>query len=243
MIGFGRILKWRPRGMATQTNTARIGTDDPREVPLYSLNEAAVYLGIPASTLRSWIRGRTYPTQTGPRYFRPLIEAADSVQGRLSFANLAEAHILQATRDKKIPLPKVRSAIDYVQANIAGPHPLISADFHHFGKDLFIRQLEGDPINVSRAGQLGIRQILNELLERLERDKTGYPIRIFPLRTEHLVLDVNVASGQPVVRGTRIPARVLWSRRVAGDSVSELASDYGITEGDVEEAIRHFDAA
>lgn len=239
----GRILAWRKRRIATTTNTARVLSDDPREVPLYSLSEAAVYLGIAETTLRSWINGRTYPSSTGPRFFKPLIDAADPARHRLSFANLAEAHVLQATRDREIPMPKVRSAIDYVAARIASPHPLISADFHHFGKDLFLKQLEGDPINASRGDQLGIREILDLVLERLERDKSGYPVRIFPMRTNHLVLDVNVAAGQPVVRGTRIPARVLWSRRVAGDSIEELATDYGINVSDVEEAFKHFDAA
>lgn len=242
MIGLGRILKWRPR-TKMQTQTAPARTDDPREVPLYSLAEAAAYLGIAASTLRSWIKGRVYNTTTGPKFFKPLIEAADPARSRLSFANLAEAHILQATRDKNIPIPNVRAAIDYVQERYPSPHPLIAADFHYFGKELFLKQIEGDPVNASRSGQLGIREILNELLQRLERDRTGYPIRIFPIQTQRLVLDLHIAAGQPVIKGTRIPARILYARREAGDTVPQLAEDYGISEADVEEAIRHFAAA
>ena len=72
---------------------------------------------------------------------------------------------------------------------------------------------------------------------------TGYPIRIFPLCTKHLVLDVNVASGQPVIKDTRLLASMLFSRNKAGDSVTELATVYGLSEDDVEEAIKHFRAA
>jgi uncharacterized protein (DUF433 family) len=242
MITTRRVLAWRSK-MHAQSATL-IRENDPREVPLYSLSEAAVYLGIRESTLRSWVRGRTYPSQTGPRFFSPLLDAADPIRGKLSFANLGEAHILQATRDREIPIPRVREAIDYVQRYIKAPHPLISSDFHVFGKDLFIKNIdESDPVNASRGGQLGLGPILNALLERLERDNTGYPIRIFPVRTNRLVLDIKVASGQPVIKGTRIMARVLWGRRVSGDSVSDLATDYGISEGDVEEAIKQFDHA
>lgn len=244
MIRLGRILNWRQRSRTmSDKRSVTLAAKDPREVPLYNLAEASAYLGIPASTLRSWTRGRNYPTQAGPKYFRPLIDLADCDRGLLSFANLAEAHILQATRDKDIPLPEVRAAIDYVQTKIASPHPLIAADFHHFGKELFLKQLTGDPINASRMGQLGMRDILDELLERLERDGTGYPVRIFPLNTRRMVLDIHVASGQPTVRGTRIPAELLWTRRMAGDSVERLARSYGIAQSDVEEAIQHFAAA
>lgn len=237
----GRILQWRPRKM-TSEQPLTIDALDPREVPLYNLAEAALYLRIPASTLRSWTRGRTYATQFGPKFFEPLIELADPA-GRMSFSNLAEAHVLQATRDREIPIPMVRSALDYVQDNWPSRHPLITSDFHHFGKELFLKRLEGDPINASRSGQLGMKAILDELLERLERDSTGYPVRIFPVHTERLVLDIHVASGQPVIKGTRIQARNLWSRRMAGDSVARLAASYGLSESDVEEAVGHFNAA
>lgn len=238
----GRVLRWRQKMHAEHAEAQPIL--DPREVPLYNLAEAAVFLGIPQSTLRSWIRGRTYPSQAGPKFFAPLIDAADPQHCKLSFANLGEAHILQATRDQDIPIPRVRTAIDYVQERITSPHPLISTDFYVFGKDLFLKGLAGDdPVNVSKAGQMGIGAILNDLLRRLERDQTGYPVRIFPAKTQRLVLDIRVAAGQPTVKGTRIPAKLLWSRRLAGDSIQKLASGYGIPERDVEEAIRHFDAA
>jgi uncharacterized protein (DUF433 family) len=233
--------------MTPKTETAFNSVEDHREVPAYNLSEAAVYLGIPLTTLRSWIKGRTYPTSQGEKFFAPLIEPADPIHSVLSFANLAEAHVLQATRDQDIPIPNVRVVMDYVQQQWPSRHPLISKEFYRFGKQLFVKMLEGDadslPVNASKAGQIGLKAILDECLERLERDSTGYPIRIFPLRTKHLVLDVNVASGQPVIKNTRLLASVLFSRNKAGDSVGDLAVAYGLQEDDVEEAIKHFRAA
>jgi uncharacterized protein (DUF433 family) len=235
-----RVINW-PRKRMVEAIPTRIDSD-PREVAIYSVADAAIYLGIPASTLRSWIRGREYPSHTGPRFFRPLIEPADPVRGRLSFANLAEAHILQATRDKSIALLDVRAAIDTIQRASGSVHPLIADHFYHFGKELFIKQIE-QTINVSRGGQLGLRPLIDECLERLERDGTGYPIRIFPMRTKSLVLDVHVASGQPVVKETRILASMLYGRKVAGETPEELAQDYQLSVEDVKEAIRLFEAA
>jgi uncharacterized protein (DUF433 family) len=223
-----------------------IHPDDPREVPLYNLTDAAQYLGIPVTTLRSWTKGRTYPTKQGRKIFRPLIELADPHRGLMSFANLAEAHVLQATRDKDIPIPHVRRAIDYIGEHWPSRHPLIAREFLRFGKQLFVREIEKNldsRVNVSKSGQLGLTKILDQCLERLERDDTGYPIRIFPLGTKRLVLDVHVASGQPVIKNTRLLAGFLWRRNKAGDSIEELAKAYRLRRSDVKEAIQHFQAA
>ena len=85
---------------------------DVREHPRYSVNEAASYLDIPSSTLHSWIR------DDGPKH-RPLIYAVDPKQSLLSFYNLVEAHILVSTRRRKIPMPKVRIAVEYMHKRSA----------------------------------------------------------------------------------------------------------------------------
>ena len=245
----GTVLQWRrPSRMKEHRKPIEIRPNDPRETPFYTLAEAATYLGIPATTLRSWTRGRYYPTRSGRKFFAPLIEPADAKHCLLSFANLAEAHVLQATRDRDIPIPAVRAAIDYVKEHWPSAHPLITKEFHRFGKQLFVKVLVDGVdgavgVNVSRGGQLGLKKILDQCLERLERDDTGYPIRIFPLGTKRLVMDVNVASGQPVIKNTRLLASVLAGRNKAGDSVPQLARAYRLKQSDVKEAIAHFKTA
>jgi hypothetical protein len=73
-------------------------SNEPREMAAYSIGEAAHYLRIPVATLRSWVRGRFYPTEHGRRFFKPLIELPDPNLGSLSFVNLVEAHVLDAIR-------------------------------------------------------------------------------------------------------------------------------------------------
>jgi len=66
----------------------------------------AHYLRVPLATLRSWVRGRYYPTERGQKFFKPIIELPDSKLASLSFVNLVEAHVLDAIRrEHKIPLP------------------------------------------------------------------------------------------------------------------------------------------
>ncbi len=74
------------------------GGRDPREIPTYGIAESAHWLQIPQPTLRSWIRGRYYPTSTGRAKFEPAILLPDRNLPLLSFINLVEAHILDAIR-------------------------------------------------------------------------------------------------------------------------------------------------
>ena len=84
---------------------------DIRDLPAYGISEAAHYLAIPVATLRSWVHGRYYPTDSGKRRWLPLIEPPKSPSGALSFVNLVEGHVLSAIRHKyRISIPKVRSS-------------------------------------------------------------------------------------------------------------------------------------
>ena len=56
---------------------------DLREVPAYSIVEAAGYLRLPVSTLRAWMLGQRYRVGDTPKFFRPVIEIADAKQAHL----------------------------------------------------------------------------------------------------------------------------------------------------------------
>ena len=73
----------------------------PRTIvaPAYTLPETALYLQIPAVTLRTWVRGRSNPRKLdGSGFVQPIIELPDDDQSLLCFANLVEAHVLDGIR-------------------------------------------------------------------------------------------------------------------------------------------------
>jgi hypothetical protein len=101
------------------------GDRDPREIPMYSVRDAARYLRIPPGTIRSWVVGRKYTTATGPKAFHPLIAVVDQKPSLLSFTNLIAVHVLRAIRkDHQIQLDKVRTALDYLEEQFQISHPL-----------------------------------------------------------------------------------------------------------------------
>lgn len=215
---------------------------DIREFPRYSIPEAALYVRIPANTLRAWTLGQDYVTSTGVhRTFKPLIELADKKNKLLSFYNLVEAHILRFTTEvRKVPFQNVRKGLDYVLENIPGRHPLLTHQFETSGKDLFVQYL-GKTINTTAHGQHAMREVLEKYLARIPRDGYGLPIRVFPINSKRLAIDPLFASGKPIVRDKGIMASVLWGRNKSGELPEQIARDYGLTETEVKEAIEDYE--
>lgn len=226
-----------------------IATDDIRTMPCYSVPEVAHYLGIPVATLRSWVRGRKYPTRGGDQFFQPVIELPDDSQHLLSFINLVEIHVLDAIRrDHRISLHKVRIAIDFIKEELKSDHPLAYHKLETDDLDLFVEEY-GQLINVSQAGQLVLRNLLQAHLRRIDRDAAGCALRLYPFTRKHLtqqlteqpkaiVIDPHISFGRPVLAGTGIPTAIIAERYKAGEAIGALADDYDRPMLEIEEAIR-----
>ena len=220
-------------------------SNEPREMAAYSISEASHYLRIPVATLRSWVRGRYYPTEHGRSFFEPLIELPDANLASLSFVNLVEAHVLDAIRrEHNVPLPKVRAALDYVNRHFRDPHPLATHQFQTDGVDLFLSRFE-KLIAVSQAGQLAMREMLAAHLRRVEHDASGVAVRLYPFTRKRdvdepkiIVIDPNISFGRPAIARRGIATSIVAERYKAGESIDELAQDYDCERGLVEEAVR-----
>jgi uncharacterized protein (DUF433 family) len=215
---------------------------DVREFPRYGVSEAAHYVRIPATTLHAWTKGQNYRLRNGKqRKFKPLIQLADEKNGLLSFYNLVEAHILRfATVDRRIPMAGLRKALDFIQESFPGPHPLLTHEFETSGKELFIKAL-GKTVNATAHGQGAMREMLKEYLKLIPRDAQGLPARVFPMNSRRLAIDPYFSSGKPIVRGRGISASVLWGRNRSGEDAAQIARDYGMSEGEVKEAIEEYE--
>jgi uncharacterized protein (DUF433 family) len=219
--------------------------EDPRYLPAYRIVEASRYLNIPASTLRAWVSGQKYQTRAGSTFFRPVIVPSSNKPLLLSFLNLVEAHVLDAIRQEYgIALPKVRIALNYISRRFPSEHPLAIQEFESDGLNLFIEKF-GQLINITQAGQLAMREILQAYLRRIERDPQGFPCRLYPFTRKRMpdeprvvVIDPFVSFGRPVLAGTGIPTAEIADRYKAGESIESLADDYGRERLQIEDAIR-----
>jgi len=208
-----------------------------RDYPSYTIPEACHYLNLAESTVRYWVAGK------GGEYEPVIIPASTSRPTLLSFINLAEVHVLGTiTREHKVKLPRVRTAVDYLKQEFKSDHPLIDHKLATDGSSLFIERF-GELINISERGQLAM--LINSALERIEWDARGLPVKLFPFTRTNLqdsprivLIQPGLAFGRPVINGTGIPTEIIAERYKAGDSVEDLVKDYGREEKEIEEAIR-----
>ncbi|MBN8473702.1 DUF433 domain-containing protein [Sulfuritalea sp.] len=216
--------------------------------PAYTASEAARILGLPVATLKAWSFGQVNRTPAGElRKFHAVIRPADAKRRLLSFANLCELHVLSAIRRQhKVSLPKVRASVEYVREKLGSDRPLLDRDFKTNGVDLFVRHAS-KLLNVTKQGQEALRGDFELALARIERDGRGAPIRLFPFsrssQTERnqprtVVIDPHLAFGRPVISQIAVPTAIIIDRFRAGDSMAEMAGDYGVREEDIEEALR-----
>ena len=219
--------------------------DRLRRTPAYPFIEAAHYLHMPVSTLRSWCIGQDYKVSGRTMRFQPLIALDGDKNEGLSFLNLVEAHVLAAIRrNHAIPLPKVREALVFMRVKLKTARPLVERSFQTDGVNLFVEELSS-LVNVTREGQIEMKELLLAHLHRIERDTAGLPIRLFPFtrtgtqeREAPVQIDPTIAFGRPSLRGRAVPTAVLADRFKAGEPMTELASDFGVTVDVIEDAIR-----
>lgn len=236
--------------MAKKTKKFDIyGGRDPRSIPTYSFKEASNWLQIPLVTLRSWIRGRHYATTAGKKQFEPVIELPDENLPLLSFTNLVEAHVLDAIRyHHKVPLKNVRNSVEYLRKKSGSQHPLAEYWFQVIGVDLLIEE-GGQLLNVSKQGQIEMREVIKAYLTRVERGPGGAAASLYPFLHRHpthlesepklVLIDPRISFGKPILVGVGVPTAVVADRFKAGERVIDLAKDYGCETSEIEKAIKY----
>ena len=105
-------------------------------------------------------------------------------------------------------------------------------------------------IDLSASGQLAMRQLFNEHLNRIEWDKSESPIRLYPFLSvvsaggeRPIVINPHIAFGRPVVESKGVSTSVIVERIDAGESVEDVANDYDLGPSAIEQAILYQRAA
>lgn len=56
---------------------------------------------------------------------------------------------------------------------------------------------------------------------------------------KRISIDPAICHGKPAIKGTRVPIQVVLDAVAGGDSIAQVAADYGISEADVRAAIAY----
>jgi uncharacterized protein (DUF433 family) len=221
-----------------------------RDFAAYTVADAARYLRLPAATLRSWAMGRQYPTPEGSSQFSPLIRPASRQPPLLSFSNLIEAHVLRSLRTEHgVPVQALRSALAYAERSLGIGRLLLRPELRAEAGRVFLDRY-GELIELSASGQLAMRRLFDEHLQRVEWNASKFPMRLYPFVSaaapsaeRAIVIDPRIAFGRPVVVRKGISTSVIAERIDAGETVEDIAADYDLGRPEIEQAILYERAA
>ncbi len=219
------------------------GGKDPRDIPLYSIPEAAGYIHLAPATLKTWVHGRKYMRVDGEAFSPPLIKQSNPDSDLISFWNLVEAYVLRTLRVKHgVGMQAVRNALDYAQERENIHHLLRSRELETTAGDLFLRRY-GSLVNISQSGQLALLALLIDQLKRVEWDPKDFMAsKLFPRTGIHndiakIMIDPRVSFGRPVVKPGGISTAIIVARVDAGETLQELAEDYKIDQEVIKEVL------
>ncbi len=234
-------MSTRKTGERTQLYRGR----DPRQVPIYEVNEAARHLHMSPATLRSWVAGRRTRARDGRMVVSsPIIERPDPSDDRLSFTNLIEAHVLRALRVRhSVSMSAVRQALQYAERELGVKRLLANKQLRAMPGEIFLQEYNR-LMSLDPAGQYAIERVLKDFLERVVHDAEGLPGRLFPFVRPHegrggrlISIDPRVSFGAPVVARKGIKTEFLAGLYNSGESIEDLARYYDLDEEEVREAI------
>jgi uncharacterized protein (DUF433 family) len=223
-------------------------TDDRFTLPLYTVSEAAHHLGVPSQTFSRWVRGYTQPRPSGkPTVSAPVVTAIDARRGAVvPFVGLAEGLVLAAFRKAGVPFQRIRPALAAVEREFGVAHALASKklytdgaevlyDFAGSNDDTALRDLV-----VLRSGQRVFAEVVAEYLRRIEYADDGWAGRITlpAYRDATVVADPRLNFGQPYFAHGGVRVEDVLDRWFAGESIDDLAADYGVPVREIEDAVR-----
>jgi uncharacterized protein (DUF433 family) len=218
-------------------------TKDKRDLGRYSIPEAAGFIGMPERTMRRWFLG-------SKRLFRPSYQHQKNVL--LSFNDVTEAYIVDVLRSHYEYSPRrLRVVVEGLRVSSKLDRPLAQREFYaipEFQSLVDRRVHKGTTVNIDYAhhGNLVFDPFVISLGKRIQRDSKGRAQRIFPWRHVDsedvpLSIDPDVLSGDLVVSGTRIPATMIYAKKLEGKTAEEIAHSYHLEPELIAKVINHFE--
>lgn len=207
-------------------------------LPNYQIGEASRYAQISPQTVAAWHKvtaGRNGATLS-----------LKEKRAALSYMQLIEVAVVAAIRRVGISLKKIRDAREYVSKQLHAEYPFAQYRFKTEGKHLLMdykqiegRKGQGKHLVADQWGQLEWDQIIGPLLKEFEYEGDGESIVIrwhVAGPSSPIVIDPRYSFGAPIVNGT--PTWVIKGRWNAGESDTDIATDFGLTKDLIREALK-----
>jgi uncharacterized protein (DUF433 family) len=148
-----------------------------------------------------------------------------------------------------VPVKALREALTYAEKMLRIDRLLLRPELRADAGKVFLDRY-GELIDLSASGQLAMRQVFHEHLDRIEWDQSKFPVRLYPFLSivstgsdRPIVINPYIAFGRPVVERKGVSTSAIVERIDAGESVEDVANDYDLGRAEIEQAILYERAA
>jgi uncharacterized protein (DUF433 family) len=220
------------------TATRPLASEDPRIFPMFTINEAAKYLGLSYSTLRSWVR---------PDVGRPLVYSVgrEGHYASIPFVGFAEAFVLAAAKRAGMKPHRIRQGVEAVRRDIGLDYALASKRLYIDKAEVLVAyaaedEADDEDLTVARNRQLQLRETVRNQLELITygSDDVAATIRLPIFKKAEVIVDPLEAFGQPIVERTGTRVRDVLALFFADEDMEDIAYDFDLERVEVEDIIR-----
>ncbi len=197
----------------------------------YSVQDIATILTLPETQVKRWLREyKSGQSATDDRI---------SEQGLIAdFHTLIEFYTFYQLRASGVGPSRINNARGILSDMLHTPFPFASANILTDGKNIFYHAEVGELIKADQTLQLSIQQVVEPFCKRIEFGDDSLAVKLYPKGRESAIqIDPSRQSGRPVVGDTDILSQTVFDEFLHGNSVSQLAVRFNLTEKQVEDAI------
>jgi uncharacterized protein (DUF433 family) len=228
-------------------------SDPHYRLPLYHKAEAARIIGVPRNTLRNWaappLRTAYLSRTTGirPADDHPgLITAGQPPCRRgptIPFVGLAEAFVLSAFRQARVPMQRIRPALLRLEEQTGVVQALASErlrtdgaevlwDYGKRTSDKAAKAAVGDLV-LSRNGHIIFRPVIQAYLQRVTYEDSWARVINVGRGKVDVTVDPWTNDGQPTLARRGVAVADIVGRIRAGEPPETVADDYGLHAGEL----------
>lgn len=215
-------------------------TDQAYTTPIYSQSEAARIIQAPTSSFGRWAQGHRFKQREAGKWGSSpaLLTGVRSGRGlTVPFNALAEGFIIESFRRAGLPLARIRPAVDVLRNEIGLENALLSEQLMTDGAEILYRNGEGDLV-VVRNHQGVFKEVVSEFLKSISyHDGFVSLIKLPTFEVIEVIVDPYRNAGQPTIARIGVRVEDVLSRVRAGESVTEVADDFGLAPREVRSLI------
>jgi uncharacterized protein (DUF433 family) len=225
--------------MPTPVTIEPLAADDPRNLPLFTISEAAKYLGLSYTTLRSWVR-----PDTGKALVYSFTKEGNYAS--IPFVGFAEAFVLAAAKRHGLKPRNIRQGVAAVRKDIGLEYALATQRLFMDKTELLLSYADDDvpataeDLTVARNRQLQLRETIKNDLRLITygRDDVAETIQLPIFKKTKVIVDPREAFGQPIVERTGTRVRDVLALWWAEEDMRDIAYDFDLEPDEVEDIVR-----